>query len=92
MKRVKEDNSETFKAVYSSTQSIYADLNGIKPPNIIGRDVFMFEIDFDNNNALPMCSKSSKKDINQNCKRSGDCCAEKIKRDGWTIAPDYPWK
>lgn len=93
MKWIKDENSENGqKGLYSSKQSIYVDLNGIKPPNTLGRDVFGFEIDFDNNNAVPMCSKSSKDDINKQCKTSGSCCSEKIKRDGWSITKDYPWK
>lgn len=92
MKWVKDENTETDKAVYSSTQTIYVDLNGKTAPNTMGRDVFIFEIDFDNNNAVPLCSKLSKEDINQKCKSYGNCCAEKIKRDDWTIAHDYPWK
>lgn len=92
IKLVKDENTETNKAVYTSTQTIYVDLNGKTAPNTLGRDVFIFEIDFDNNNAVPHCSKLSKEDINQICKSRGNCCAEKIKRDGWTIAHDYPWK
>lgn len=92
MKWVKDENTNESKAYYSTTQTIYVDLNGTKQPNTLGLDVFTFEINFDDNNAVCNCAKSSKEDVNRNCEASGTCCAEKIKRDGWTITKDYPWK
>ena len=98
MQWVKDNNNNNNQiAVYSTSQTVYVNLNGTKPPNTLGKDIFTFKINFDDNNALPMCSTYTKSQISYNCSKSGgnnagSCCAEKIKRDGWTIAPDYPWK
>ena len=87
----KDENGNSI-ALYSSAQKIYVDLNGTKKPNTLGRDVFIFEINFDNNTTVTQCHSYSNDAVNRNCKATGSCCAEKIKRDGWTISHDYPWK
>ena len=71
-------------AVYSSRQSVYVDLNGIKPPNTFGKDVFMFYVDF---------SKGIVRAENGSCNKIGDSygCTGKIINDGWQIKSDYPW-
>ena len=78
---------------YASTQNVYADLNGVKPPNIIGKDVFMFIVDFDKNIVRANGYDKTTNEINRNCSLSGTgaYCAAKIMRDGWKIADDYPW-
>ncbi len=91
MKNVKDENNQ-YKLIYHATEDVYVDLNGTKPPNTIGRDVFAFQINLEDNNASPMGSNTSNTDINNSCKGKGLYCAEKIKRDGWTIKHDYPWK
>ena len=78
---------------YAATQNVYADINGIKPPNIIGKDVFMFIVDFDKNIVRANGYDKTNDEINTNCSHSGTgaYCAAKIMQDGWTIADDYPW-
>ncbi len=71
--------------------SVIVDINGIKPPNTYGKDVFKFDINFEKGVVKPICSNDETDDINQNCKNSGSCCAAKIIRDGWEISDDYPW-
>ena len=70
-------------AVYNSQQTVYVDLNGIKPPNTLGKDVFMFYVDFSKGIVWP-----NRGDCN-NTSSSG--CSGKIMRDGWQIKSDYPW-
>ena len=78
---------------YASIQTVYADLNGVKPPNIIGKDVFMFIVDFDKSIVRANGYDKTTNEINTNCSHSGTgaYCAAKIMQDGWEIADDYPW-
>jgi len=78
---------------YSSKQVIYLDVNGIKPPNTLGKDVFRFIVDFDKNIVRGHSYNKSDSFINSNCSTggTGEACSEKIIRDGWEIKDDYPW-
>ena len=89
-----EDGNEVSETpMYGTKQTVYVDLNGIKPPNIIGRDVFKFTVFFDNNIVRPEGYDKTEQQINENCSHtsSGDYCAAKIMNDGWEIKDDYPW-
>ena len=69
--------------VYNSAQMVFVDLNGIKPPNTFGKDVFMFSVDF---------SKGIVRPNQESCNNTYSIgCAGKIMRDGWQIKSDYPW-
>ena len=72
-------------AVYNSAQWVYVDVNGIKPPNTFGKDVFMFVVDFDNGFVRPDAYRSSQATIYNACKTSGMACTSKIMREGWKI-------
>ena len=78
-------------AVYSTSQAVRVDINGIKPPNTYGKDVFIFVVDFEKGVARPTCVGCSTSTLNQNCRDTGSYCAAKIIRDGWKISDDYPW-
>lgn len=70
---------------------ITIDLNGGKLPNTLGKDVFILTR---NNDEITLpCYKESTTKINSDCSPtgSGQCCAEKIVRDGWIISNDYPF-
>jgi len=74
-------------------QGLLVDINGSKKPNRLGRDIFFFKPN-KNNGFWPECSTSNYEEIQDNCsknKAGGQCCAEKIRRDGWQIKDDYPW-
>lgn len=61
---------------------IYVDVNGKKAPNIIGRDVFRFDVTRDG--VYPHGLKYSDADIKSDCSSSGDgsrCAARVIKED-----------
>ena len=72
-------------AVYNSAQWVYVDVNGIKPPNTFGKDVFMFVVDFDNGFVRPDAYRSSQATVDNECKTSGMACTSKIMREGWMI-------
>ena len=82
---------------YSSNQQIYVDINGNQRPNIIGKDVFRFDADFERNIVLPYGINNSANSINGNCNKTcsnaacGVYCAAKIMKDNWQIRKDYPW-
>ena len=74
----------------------YIDVNGALSPNVLGRDVFLYQMD--NKNTLrPYCYAQTNTYINEHCKKGGDinvnynCCSAKIMADGWEIKDDYPW-
>ena len=81
------------EAIYWYSQSVRVDINGVKPPNTYGKDVFQFEVDFEKGIARPYGFKGSRADIDANCSKdgAGSACATKIMRDGWKISDDYPW-
>lgn len=83
--------SQTAK--YSSSQTVYVDLNGIKPPNTIGKDVFIFQVFFDKNIVRPFGYDKTQAQINNDCSLNGvgNYCAAKIINDGWEMKKDYPW-
>ena len=71
--------------VYSSNQIVYVDVNGTKPPNTFGKDVFWFNIDFNNGVVRPKSYNFRQTDIDHDCKTYGTSCAAKIMREGWKI-------
>ena len=86
----KDGNVVSQYSVFGTKQDVFVDINGIKPPNTFGKDVFLFLIDFDNGIVKPMTYNGSVANINANCKRIGLLCAAKIMQDGWQIKEDYP--
>ena len=83
--------SQTAK--YSSSQTVNVDLNGIKPPNIIGKDVFVFQVFFDKNIVRPFGYGKTQAEINSDCSfnGSGAYLAAKIINHVYTMNKDYPW-
>lgn len=80
----------------TTNSQIFGDINGANKPNILGKDVFVLKRKVDGEKGgvvVPACYSGSKSGIDNNCSKtgSGDCCAEKIRRAGWTIDRSYPW-
>ncbi len=81
------------------------DINGPKPPNTLGRDIYMMYMFFSANSKLIMATpvsinlgtllitykNTSREDLLEDCKTSGQYCGALIQRDGWQIKDDYPW-
>ena len=80
-----EGNLIKRDAVYTSRQDVYVDINGTKPPNTFGKDVFYFYVDFDKNVVRPKGYEKSETYVAAECKTSGFYCATKIIGDGWKI-------
>lgn len=73
--------------LWGESQRFYIDLNGVKRPNTLGKDVFVLEVNLKKHTIRGFGNANS-------CKRndkSGQACAAKIIRDGWKIVDDYPW-
>ncbi len=72
----------------------YIDVNGSKNPNVIGKDVFIFNV-IDYGGIKPYCYGKSSDSIDNNCTRNSggnyNCCTAKIMKDNWQIKSDYPW-
>ena len=80
-----EGNRVKHDAVYTSRQNVYVDINGIKPPNTIGKDVFFFYVDFDKNAVRPWGYGAQQSYVEAQCKETGYSCIDMIMRDGWKI-------
>ena len=79
---------------YEKLQLLSVDINGSKRPNVIGRDVFQFEIDISRgvisgytHNSIRNCTKEKIHNSTENAR----ACGGKIMADGWEIRDDYPW-
>ncbi len=73
-------------------QLLSIDINGPKRPNVIGKDVFQFQIDI-NKGVISGYRDKDDCTIN-NIKIDTErarACGGKILSDGWEIAKDYPW-
>ena len=80
---------------YVSSNLVLVDINGNKGPNQFGKDVFMLQrVTDDGGGIQPYYYKNSDQNVNAYCRKSanGFSCAEKIRRAGWKIDNNYPWK
>ena len=99
----KDSNGEERRT--SNGLRMLVDINGPKPPNTLGRDIYIMNMYFTSNSKLTMFmpvsynyltnliiyKNSSREDLLENCKTKGSCCGALIQRDGWQIKDDYPW-
>ena len=75
----------------------WVDLNGLKGPNIVGRDVFLFKLRLEQNaKFMPYYyEQASYASTLASCQNGGlesRCCTGLIMLDGWEIKDHYPWK
>lgn len=89
-----EDIDSAGKPINVKLDFILADINAHNNPNRVGRDVFYLTRKADGGGIQPYGHGLSDEEINKSCAKSGDgrYCAEKIRRAGWQIPSDYPWK
>ena len=71
---------------------VLVDINGGAKPNRFGRDVFKLVRIPDGGGVQPYGYDRTTYDVDRICAESGWTCAEKIRRAGWKIEKDYPWK
>ena len=74
---------------------IYVDINGGAKPNRYGKDVFiLLRVERDGGGIQPYGYDKSDTVVKKNCSKIGlrEYCAERIRRAGWKIKKDYPWK
>jgi hypothetical protein len=82
----------------TSMAHIYIDLNGKKPPNTWGKDMFIFNYyikgygSYDGK-MLPDNFTTDRDDLTSDCSKdgTGKLCTALIMLDGWKMADDYPW-
>lgn len=87
--------SSTTESGEEQNGSVVVDINGAEGPNVFGRDVFyLTRVAKDGGGIQPLGYTYSNDIIDENCNKSGRgfYCAEKIRRAGWKIEKDYPWK
>ena len=80
-------------ALFSASQQVLVDINGLRGPNVLGKDIFKVVMNYDKNNVMPSNIDQNIDTINKNCSKTGngESCFAKIVKDGWKISDDYPW-
>lgn len=68
---------------------IHVDANGMKRPNIIGKDVFVFVLS--EKGLLPAGSDKNDTEVEQECKTRGQYCFSYIIRKNWKISTENAW-
>ena len=69
--------------------------NGIKKPNVFGKDVFVFTLWLNDRAGKPLKSwgcTSSRDMALTCCKNSSEKCAGLLELDNWEFKKDYPWR
>ena len=80
-------------------QTVGVDLNGLKGPNVVGRDVFAFGFEGDKIVPRGHGTRQLQKGTVGQCNKeaaggtmgAGTMCAGVIEFDGWEIKDEYPW-
>ena len=75
----------------------WTDLNGLKGPNVVGHDIFVFRLKLQQNaKFMPYYYEQASYDRTLAiCQEGGvesRCCTGLIMLDGWEIKDHYPWK
>lgn len=89
----------TYSLIYDNGNLILTvDINGVKGPNRLGRDGFVFYLDTKKDKLIPYAFGQSRTTLLKDCTKNGDwmyydgmACAFLIMSDGWQIKDDYPW-
>ena len=79
--------------IINGDQKFYVDINGAQRPNMLGKDVFIFELNANKHAICAVGQDNSTENLNKVCNKNsnGWFCAAKIIHDGWEIKKDYPW-
>lgn len=68
----------------------YVDVNGVSPPNVYGKDIFILLYDNIDDNFVPAGHSLTDAEVNDNCRLGGNgkFCASWAKRNSWRL-PDF---
>lgn len=89
-----------LRLVSTGYGQLFVDINGLKKPNVVGKDIFRFDYNFslekvklngqgNNRTSLLQAADNSCNKIHGN--QMGVSCGAIIQMDGWKISDDYPW-
>lgn len=82
------DGTSIYVLPFLNELGMIVDINGVKGPNILGKDSFLFVLDFDKNRLVPFNAGSCDKAFST-FDTNGYQCARRIMRDGWQIKYDW---
>jgi len=88
---------ESYHTSTATYKLVIFDLNGLKSPNKVGRDIFVFIFYKGEMHVLPHGNSYTREevlgDLNHSCnvKHTGQSCSRLIMIDSWQIKNDYPW-
>lgn len=97
---LKDGSSISFLSLSTEDAQLSVDLNGLKKPNIIGKDIFYFVINKTYGRVrfggVGRGRTYLLEDHDATCNKSpgtykGTYCGAVIQIDGWQIKDDYPW-
>ena len=72
---------------------ILVDTNGVKKPNVYGKDVFVFTLALNDKKTLNTwgCSSSTRGTALRCCENNSEKCSRLLEFDNWEFKSDYPW-
>lgn len=72
---------------------ILVDTNGVKKPNVFGKDVFTFTLALNDEKQLKTwgCSASTRGTALRCCENNSEKCSRLLEFDNWEFKSDYPW-
>lgn len=75
---------------------ILVDTNGIKKPNVFGKDVFVFTLWLNARAGKPLkswgCNATTRGTALKCCKNDSSKCTGLLEFDDWEFKKDYPWR
>ncbi len=83
-----------------TAEEFFIDINGPNPPNINGKDLFVFSFRFNEGKIVPagdgfsssyITTPNYQSNCNKDAQYGGSFCAKVIMDNGWEIPKDYPW-
>lgn len=75
---------------------ILVDTNGVKKPNVFGKDVFVFTLWLNDRAGKPLkswgCNATTRGTALKCCKNDSSKCTGLLEFDDWEFKKDYPWR
>ena len=95
-----DGTSILFGAIGDGHGEIYVDINGLKKPNVVGKDIFEILFEYQKGDIILYGKGISRtnllSDQDAGCNKNpgnlrGQLCGGLIQLDGWKIGDGYPW-